>query len=164
MFITGVTAIFANNIFFDNPTLESTTPVFGVIGYSLGYFIKKNSEEWKFYIQEKINMLIMLSTLSFFYFDLVYFYSNINALSGIVSLIVGVFNVFMDPLDIRSKFVRVLALLLVLGSLTIMIIIFFFYTDSRLLPMWFSWTTLICTQILSYLFTIYINFIKIGYS
>lgn len=79
----------------------------------------------------------MLSTISFFYFDLVYYYTNINAVSGIVSLVVGVFNVFMDPLDIRSKFIRVLALLLVLGSLTIMIIIFFFYTDSRLLPMWF---------------------------
>lgn len=44
VFITGITAIFANNIFYDNPTLEATTPVLGLIGYIIGYFMKKQSD------------------------------------------------------------------------------------------------------------------------
>ena len=69
-----------------------------------------------------------------FYFHSMYAYSNINALSGFVAILVGIGNVFLDPLDIRSKFMRVFALLLILGGLMVMMGIFFFYTSSRLLP------------------------------
>ena len=82
-------------------------------------------------------MILIISVMCFFYFHMMYLYSNINASSGIVALLVGIGNVFLDPLDIRSKFMRVLALLLILGGLMIMMGIFFFYTSSRLLPTWY---------------------------
>ena len=78
-----------------------------------------------------MNMLLILAVLSFFYFLLSYFYSNVNLLSGSVSMVIGIFIIFTDPEDVRSKFMRVLALLLILGGLSIMIIIFFFYTSPR---------------------------------
>lgn len=91
--------ILCNNVFNKNASLESTTPMSGIIGYSLGYFLQHANKEWKYYANEKINMMLLLLFICFLYGDLIAAYSNVNLLSNVVALVYGFLLSFAERQD-----------------------------------------------------------------
>jgi hypothetical protein len=128
--ITGVTGILGNNVFNKNATLESTTPVSGIIGYSFGYFLQKCRREWAYYINEKVNMILLLLFLCFLYVDLMVKYSNINVLSNAIALVFGFMFCFADPNENQAFNVKnIIVILLMSGILAIIVLVFFFHSS-----------------------------------
>jgi hypothetical protein len=128
--ITGVSGILGNNVFNRNATLESTTPVSGIIGYSFGYFLMKFRKEWEYYVNEKVNMIFLLFFVCFFYGDLIVRYSNINLLSNVIALVFGFLFCLADPGENRTFTIkRIFVILLMSGMLSIIVLLFFFHTN-----------------------------------
>lgn len=95
--VTGVSGILCNNVFNYNATLESTTPVAGIVGYCFGYFLSHWGRDWKYYLNERVNMALLLLFLCLLYADIINRYSNINLMSNLVALGCGFMFCFADP-------------------------------------------------------------------
>lgn len=95
--VSGVSGILTNNVFNKNATVESITPVTGIIGYSFGYFLLHCGKDWRYYVNEKINMILLLLFLCLLYTDMIIKYSNINLLSNVFALVFGFLFCFADP-------------------------------------------------------------------
>lgn len=57
---SGVLSIVASNLLNENASLESGTPICGVIGSLLAYFMIEKDKSWKNYPNEKNQMLLLV--------------------------------------------------------------------------------------------------------
>lgn len=127
--VSGVAGILCNNIFFYNTTLESTTPVFGLIGYLLGYLLEQQGGSWRYYYAEKVQMLLLLGLIIFLNVRIATDYSNVNILSNMVSLVFGLLFQLGDPGENNRFSCRNVFIIFVMsGALAIIVIFSFFHS------------------------------------
>ena len=128
--VSAVGGILGNNIFNKNATLESTTPVFGLIGYLLSYFFVYQSSLWKYYCTEKVQMLFLMALMIFLYLTLAVDSTNINVLSNVIGMAYGFFFQLADPGENNPLTChRVIIIFMMSGVLSVCVIQFFFHSD-----------------------------------
>lgn len=132
--LTGVVGILTNDLFYHNATLESSTPMSGILGFSFGYFLLQSGKEWKYYINEKINMMFLLVFLCLLYLQMMLMYSNINVLSNAIAMIFGFMFCFADPGEDRPFTIKNIVLILLMGGMiSIVTLAFFFHTSPEMI-------------------------------
>lgn len=128
----GVGSEIIRNNFIYSSSIDSVTPVCGLIGFMLGYYIAKSQTKWKYYQKERINMLGAMLLMLLLYLQLSYYYRNISFISMMVAFGLGLIFYFCDP-DEKYEKVKICAiifLILVIGGAAVCL---FFSADPPLI-------------------------------
>lgn len=136
----GVGSEIIRNNFIYSSSIDSVTPVCGLIGFMLGYYIAKSQTKWKYYQKERINMLGAMLLMLLLYLQLSYYYRNISFISMMVAFGLGFIFYFCDP-DEKYEKVKICAiifLILVIGGAAVCL---FFSADPPLITTWVNLTT-----------------------
>lgn len=98
---TGVGGEIIRNIFVYDASIESLTPICGLIGFLLGYYIVKSKTKWKYCQKEKMHMLIVMTLMMVLYIQLGIEYRNISLESMLAAFLLGFVFYYCDPDDER---------------------------------------------------------------
>lgn len=110
---TGVGAEVIRNIFVNCSSVDSVTPICGLIGYMLGYYMAKSQTKWKYYQKERVHMLGVMLLMFLLYLQLSYYYRNISFFSMMVAFGLGFIFYFCDPDEKYDKY-RIWAIILLI--------------------------------------------------
>ncbi len=110
---TGVGAEVIRNIFIFRSSVDSVTPICGLIGYMLGYYITKSQTKWKYYQKERVHMLGVMLLMFLLYLQLSYYYRNISFFSMMAAFGLGFIFYFCDP-DEKYERYRIWAIILLI--------------------------------------------------
>lgn len=116
----GVGGELIRNVLFFSATIESLTPICGLIGYLLGVYVAHRERSWRYNQTEKNHMLLVMAMISLPYLGLGISYSNISLFSMAAGLVIGFLFYFCDPME-KYRFWRVPAVFLLVGSIGIAI-------------------------------------------
>ena len=116
----GVGGELIRNVKFFNATVESLTPICGLLGYLLGVFVAHRQKSWRYNQTEKNHMLLVMAMVSLPYLILGASYSNISLFSMAAGLIIGFLFYFCDPME-KYRIWRIPAVFLLVASVGIAI-------------------------------------------
>lgn len=125
---SSVGAILARNLFVFGASIDSLTPVCGLIGYMLGMFIINRNRQWRYYSGEKVHMLLTLSVLIGLYIQIAILYTNISLVTEGIAALLGFIFYFCDPAEKMVK-CKVLAIGILSIFIGIVVFLFFFWSN-----------------------------------
>jgi uncharacterized membrane protein len=96
---TGVGGLILRDIFQYEATVESLTPICGLIGFVTGYYVVKSQSKWKYHQKERMHMLAVMTVMMLLYLQLGIIYRNISWLSMLTAFALGFVFFFCDPND-----------------------------------------------------------------
>ena len=93
----GVGGEIIRNLFVFRASIESITPICGLIGYMLGHYWSNSSTRWKYFLGERVHMLFSMLLVALLYLQLGIVYRNISLASMLAGFFVGFVFYFCDP-------------------------------------------------------------------
>lgn len=129
---TGVGGEIIRNIFFGQATIDSVTPICGLMGYMLGYYKAKSETKWKYFVREKTHMLLIMLVMFLLYLQLGFLYRNICKISMASSFVLGFIFYFCDPDEKYEKIAKlaIIVLIAIVGGASMWL---FFKTQPKLI-------------------------------
>jgi hypothetical protein len=131
---SGVGGELLRNVFIFSASIESLTPICGLIGYLCGLYLAHCDSNWKYNQKEKYHMMLVISMVVLPYVQLGASYANISLISMGAGLVIGFVFYFCDPLEKFMKY-RVPAIIFLVGMIATAIFCVFFRTHPQLLSL-----------------------------
>lgn len=85
------------NVFLYSASIESITPICGLIGYLMGLYYANKDGKWKYLHNEKVHIILITLMVLLPYAQLGVIYKNISGCSMVAALIIGFIFYFCDP-------------------------------------------------------------------
>ena len=126
---SGVIGVLTSDTINKNASLESVTPISGLIGFLIAFFLMERNRLWNYYFDEKRQMLFLLLAMIIIYWSLSANYSNINFLPQVFGMLIGFVFYFADSNDNNLVCIRLMARIILSVHIAIVVLVIFFKSN-----------------------------------
>ena len=128
----GVGGELIRNAFFYSATIESLTPIWGLVGYLIGLFFANKDTIWRYNHKEKVHMILIIILVTSPYLSLAFTYKNISSISMLAAFIIGFSFYYCDPKSEKHAKYRIPSIIFLVSIIAVSAFIFFFKSQPAL--------------------------------
>ena len=128
---SGVIGVLTSDTINKNASLESVTPISGLIGFLIAFYLMEKDRLWNYYFDEKRQMLFFLLVMVIIYWSLSLNFSNVNFLSQVFGMLTGFVFYYADSNENNLMCIRLLARIALGIHIAVVVLVFFFKSNPQ---------------------------------